>query len=107
MLRQNVQPVDYEPLILSPNRNLRMLGLSVVWRFGIEDAEEILLRIVAENRSEESVGAMYVLCTLHSVITRPEVEKIRGRNESRSAQGTAALYCPAGILRERFAGIHS
>lgn len=61
MLRQNVQPVDYEPLILSPNRNLRMLGLSVVWRFGIEDAEEILLRIVAENRSEESVGAMYVL----------------------------------------------
>ena len=75
MLRQNVQPVDYEPLILSPNRNLRMLGLSVVWRFGIEDAEEILLRIVAENRSEESVGAMYVLCTLHSVITRPEVEK--------------------------------
>ena len=43
MLRQNVQPVDYEPLILSPNRNLRMLGLSVVWRFGIEDAEEILL----------------------------------------------------------------
>lgn len=78
MLRQNVQPVDYEPLILSPNRNLRMLGLSVVWRFGIEDAEEILLRIVAENRSEESVGAMYVLCTLHSVITRPEVEKFVG-----------------------------
>ena len=78
MLRQNVQPVDYEPLILSPNRNLRMLGLSVVWRFGIEDAEEILLRIVAENRPEESVGAMYVLCTLHSVITRPEVEKFVG-----------------------------
>lgn len=73
-----MQPVDYEPLILSPNRNLRMLGLSVVWRFGIEDAEEILLRIVAENRSEESVGAMYVLCTLHSVITRPEVEKFVG-----------------------------
>ena len=40
--------------------------------------EEILLRIVAENRSEESVGAMYVLCTLHSVITRPEVEKFVG-----------------------------
>lgn len=37
-----------------------------------------LLRIVAENRSEESVGAMYVLCTLHSVITRPEVEKFVG-----------------------------
>ena len=27
---------------------------------------------------EESVGAMYVLCTLHSVITRPEVEKFVG-----------------------------
>lgn len=61
MLRQNVQPIDYEPLILSPNRNLRMLGLSVVWRFGIEDAEEILLRMVAENRPEEAVSAMYIL----------------------------------------------
>lgn len=78
MLRQNVQPIDYEPLILSPNRNLRMLGLSVVWRFGIEDAEEILLRMVAENRPEEAVSAMYILCTLHSVITRPEVEKFVG-----------------------------
>ena len=75
MLRQNVQPIDYEPLILSPNRNLRMLGLSVVWRFGIEDAEEILLRMVAENRPEEAVSAMYILCTLHSVINRPEVAK--------------------------------
>ncbi|WP_418399242.1 hypothetical protein [Alistipes putredinis] len=59
MLRQNVQPIDYEPLILSPNRNLRMLGLSVVWRFGIEDAEEILLRMVAENRPEEAVYPLY------------------------------------------------
>ena len=44
MLRQNVQPVDYDPVIQSPNRNLRMM----------------------------------VLCTLHSVITRPEVEKFVG-----------------------------
>ena len=107
MLRQNVQPVDYEPLILSPNRNLRMLGLSVVWRFGIEDAEEILLRIVAENRSGGvrrcDVRSLYAAqCDYAS-----RSGKIRGRNESRSAQGTAALYCPAGILRERFAGIHS
>lgn len=57
-----------------------LAGSWCVQRFavGIEDAEEILLRIVAENRSEESVGAMYVLCTLHSVITRPEVEKFVG-----------------------------
>lgn len=26
----------------------------------------------------DTVGAMYVLCTLHSVITRPEVEKFVG-----------------------------
>lgn len=66
MLRQNVQPVDYEPLILSPNRNLRMLGLSVVWRFGIEDAEEILLRIVAETgpRSPSVRCTFFVRCTV-------------------------------------------
>ena len=49
-----------------------------MWRFGIDVAVESLLRIVAENRPEESVGAMYGLCTLHSVITRPEVEKFVG-----------------------------
>lgn len=107
MLRQNVQPVDYEPLILSPNRNLRMLGLSVVWRFGIEDAEEI----PAADRCRKPVRGVR-RCDVRSLYAAQcdyasRSGKIRGRNESRSAQGTAALYCPAGILRERFAGIHS
>ena len=66
MLRQNVQPVDYEPLILSPNRNLRMLGLSVVWRFGIEDAEEILLGSLPKTgpRSPSVRCTFFVRCTV-------------------------------------------
>lgn len=75
-LRQEATPVDYEPMLASDSRNLRILGLGVVWRFGVEEAEEALLRMVAGYRGVESFGALYILCALHRSITRPEVGQL-------------------------------
>lgn len=72
-LRQEAAPVDYKPMLASTSRNLRILGLGVVWRFGIEDAEEVLLHIVVASREEESVGALYILCSLRRSVARHEV----------------------------------
>ena len=38
MLRRGLLPIAYEPLVGSPNRNLRMVGLGIVRQFGIEEA---------------------------------------------------------------------
>ena len=72
----------------------------------------VLLVIIVSFSSEQSIfenGYTFFVRSLYAAQCdyASRSGKIRGRNESRSAQGTAALYCPAGILRERFAGIHS
>lgn len=66
----------------SRNRYVRFCALSVQM---MADMSALSSKIDAYSHrlsyfelSEESVGAMYVLCTLHSVITRPEVEKFVG-----------------------------
>lgn len=47
VLRRGMLPIAYEPLIGSPSRNLRIVGLNIVRQFGIEEAERLLLRIVS------------------------------------------------------------
>ena len=54
MLRRGLLPIAYEPLVGSPNRNLRMVGLGIVRQFGIEEAERLLLAMVAAKRSTRS-----------------------------------------------------
>ena len=53
MLRRGLLPIAYEPLVGSPNRNLRMVGLGIVRQFGIEEAERLLLAMVARERVPE------------------------------------------------------
>lgn len=66
MFRRGALPVCYEPLITSPIRNLRVVGLGVVRQFGIEEAERHLLRIVAEEGTPDVAReALYALCALH------------------------------------------
>lgn len=70
MLRRGVLPIACTPLLESPNRNLRMLGLCIVRIFGITEAEELLLRIVAEGEGELAEEALHTLAALHLPVTR-------------------------------------
>lgn len=74
LLRRGMLPIAYEPLVESPNRNLRMVGLGIVRQFGIEEAEPHLLRIAEQDEVAE-VGreALYTLCSLRRPLTRREV----------------------------------
>lgn len=74
LLRRGLLPVAYKPLIGSPNRNLRIVGLNIVRQFGIEEAERPLLRIVSGDEDPELVReALYTLCALHRPLTRRAV----------------------------------
>ena len=67
-------PIAYGPLVESPCRNLRIVGLGIVRQFGIEEAERQLLRIVAgDDAPELGREALYTLCTLRRPLTRRRV----------------------------------
>ena len=73
-LRRGMLPVAYEPLVASENRNLRVVGLSIVRHFGIEEAERLLLRIVGGQAAPElGREALYTLCALRRPLTRRAV----------------------------------
>lgn len=74
MLRRGMLPIAYEPLVESPNRNLRMVGLGIVRQFGIEEAEKLLLTMVGgEPEPELGREALYTLCSMRCSLTRREV----------------------------------
>ena len=74
VLRRGMLPIAYEPLIGSPSRNLRIVGLNIVRQFGIEEAERLLLRIVSGDEDPELVReALYTLCALRRPLTRRAV----------------------------------
>ncbi len=72
LLRRGMVPIAYRPLLMAPNHNLRRVGLSLVAQFGIEEAEDLLLQLIAtdERLSEQALG---VLITLHRPLCRCEV----------------------------------
>lgn len=64
-LRRGVLPIAYEPLLRAPQSNLRRVGLGIVREFAVEEAEPYLLRLVAEESSEElACEALHALCLL-------------------------------------------
>lgn len=74
LLRRGMLPVAYGPLLSSPHGNLRRVGLCIVRQFGIEEAEAQLLRIVAEDESDElGIEALYTLCSMRRPLGRGEV----------------------------------
>lgn len=76
LLRRGMLPIAYGPLVESPCRNLRVVGLSIVRQFGIEEAERQLLQVVATDEVPE-VGreALYTLCALRRPLTRRRVSR--------------------------------
>lgn len=90
-----------------PNRNLRMVGLGIVRQFGIEEAERLLLAMVAREKVPElGREALYTLCSMRCSLRRREVA---GRIASMSRAERKALmrymaregYAPA-VLRRLF-----
>ena len=78
LLRRGLLPIAYRPLIESENENLCRLGLAIVERFGIEEAEPTLLRIVAEGSDACSAVALRTLVSMHRPLQRREVtERVR------------------------------
>lgn len=79
MLRRGLLPIAYEPLIESPVRNLRVVGLGIVRQFGIEEAERQLLHIAAHDEAEElGREAIYTLCAMRRPLARRDlIQRIR------------------------------
>ena len=74
LLRRGMLPIAYEPLLAAGEENFRRLGMAIVRQFGIEEAEERLLRIAGEpSCGELAVEAVYTLCALHRTLSRPQV----------------------------------
>ena len=61
LLRRGMLPIAYGPLVESPCRNLRIVGLGIVRQFGGDDAPEL------------GREALYTLCTLRRPLTRRRV----------------------------------
>lgn len=107
MLRRGVLPIAYEPLVESPIRNLRVVGLGIVRQFGIEEAERHLLRMVAEESAcELGREALYALCAMRRPLVRREVAQCiarMNRAERRALLRYMALegYSPR-VLRRLF-----
>lgn len=92
LLRRGVLPIAYEPLIGSSDRNLKCLGMAIVRQFGIEEAEEYLLRIASEDTTGElGREALYALCALGRPMTRREVVR-RMRSMTRSERRSLLRY---------------
>lgn len=108
VLRRGVLPVAYEPLVDSSCRNLRSLGLCIVRQFGIEEAEDALLRIAeADDAPELGREAVYTLCALQRPLGRYEVAK-RVKAMSRAERKSLLRYMALeGYAGEALTGVFS
>ncbi len=74
LLRRGLLPVACEPLLVSSNRNLQIVGINIVREFGIEEVRPMLLEIAASNRDREvAQEALYALVDMHSSLTHRKI----------------------------------
>lgn len=73
LLRRGLLPIACRPLLEAPDANLRRLGLAIVEQFGVEEAEAVLLRMVASDEAPLAEAALRVLVSLHRPLRRREV----------------------------------
>lgn len=65
LLRRGLFPIAYEPLLMSSNRNLKMLGMAIVRSFGIGIADKHLQYIISTESDYEIIHeAIYTISTL-------------------------------------------
>lgn len=73
LLRRGVLSVAYRPLLFAPSHNLRRVGLALVAQFAVEEAEDLLLQLIAEDE-ELTFRTLSVLIRLH----RPLGDRVVG-----------------------------
>ncbi len=74
ILRRGMLPVACEPLLVSTNRNLRLIGLRIAGEFGIKEAQPLLLALAAEESDDEVMQeAIYTLIAQHSSLAHSEI----------------------------------
>lgn len=76
LLRRGILPIAYEPLLSSQNRNLRMLGLTIVRSFGIESAERRLHQIISTEPNPEIIThTLYTLASLGRPLSHTRIRE--------------------------------
>lgn len=76
LLRRGILPIAYEPLLMSENRNLCMLGLAIVRNFGIEIADKHLQNIIATSTDYIiTKEALYTLSSLGRPLGRTKIRQ--------------------------------
>lgn len=104
LMRRGILPLAYEPLLLSPHRNLQALGLGIVKQFGIEQAEALLLKLVGGSSPEMGLQALYALCALRRPLAGAGVTRriaAMSRAERQALMRYMALegYAPQSLRR--------
>jgi hypothetical protein len=74
LLRRGILPVACEPLLVSQNYNLRILGINIAREFSIEQTKPLLLNIIAtERNSELAQAAIYALVAMRSSLANHHI----------------------------------
>ena len=84
LLRRGLLPIACEPLLLSSNCNLRIIGIHIAREFGIEEASPLLLDIAASDSDTEiAQEALYAMVAMRSSFAHKDiVTRVRNLVES-------------------------
>lgn len=76
LLRRGLLPIAYEPLLMSDNHNLLMLGIAITHNFGIDIADKHLHNIILRQPNRQIVReAIYALATLGRPLGRHHIRE--------------------------------
>ena len=76
LLRRGLLPIAYEPLLMSDNHNLLMLGVAITHNFGIDIADKHLHNIILRQPNRQIVReAIYTLATLGRPLGRHHIRE--------------------------------
>ena len=73
MLRRSSSRVEYESMILSDNRNVKLLGLLIVRLFGAEEAADLVYGQVTSESEDIRLAALLTLSSLRLPLNDPGV----------------------------------
>ena len=76
LLRRGLLPIAYEPLLMSDNHNLLMLGIAITHNFGIDIADKHLHNIILRQPNRQIVReAIFTLATLGRPLGRHHIRE--------------------------------
>jgi len=98
LLRRGMLPIAYRPFVTAASPNVRRVGLSIVRQFGIEEAEPLLLELLA---GEAAADALRTLCALRCPLTRCEVSRLVARMTPGERRALMRYMARSGYSPER------